>query len=61
MPDIWDQEIVPGIDAGNTLCWGSEYNVGYGIIEPPKNANWIMIAPIMPGNVVALATKRVGE
>jgi ketol-acid reductoisomerase len=52
MPEIWDQQIAPGIEAGNTLCWGSGYNVGYGIIGPPADANWIMIAPIMPGNVV---------
>lgn len=52
MPEIWHTQIAPGIKPGNTLCWGSGYNVGYGVIQPPKDANWIMIAPIMPGNVV---------
>jgi ketol-acid reductoisomerase len=52
MPEIWDAQIAPGVSAGKTLCWGSGYNVGYGLIHPPKTANWIMIAPIMPGNVV---------
>ena len=52
MPEIWDDQIAPGIEAGNTLCWGSGYNVGYGMIQPPSEANWIMIAPIMPGNIV---------
>jgi ketol-acid reductoisomerase len=52
MPEIWGTEIAPGITAGKTLCWGSGYNVGYGLIQPPREANWIMIAPIMPGNVV---------
>jgi ketol-acid reductoisomerase len=52
MPDIWDTQIAPGIKPGDTLCWGSGYNVGYGLIHAPKSANWIMIAPIMPGNVV---------
>ena len=52
MPEIWDDQIAPHIEAGNTLCWGSGYNIGYEIITPPKSANWIMIAPIMPGNVV---------
>ena len=52
MPDIWDDQIAPHISAGDTLCWGSGYNVGYNLINPPSNANWIMIAPIMPGNVV---------
>lgn len=52
MPEIWDDQIAPYINPGDTLCWGSGYNVGFGLIHPPKNANWIMIAPIMPGNVV---------
>ncbi len=52
MPEIWDSQIAPGIAAGKTLCWGSGYNVGYGLIHPPQDVNWIMIAPIMPGNVV---------
>ena len=52
MPDIWDDQIAPHIETGNTLCWGSGYNVGYQLIQPPPEANWIMIAPIMPGNVV---------
>jgi ketol-acid reductoisomerase len=52
MPDIWDDQIAPHIAPGNTLCWGSGYNVGYDLIKPPKDANWIMIAPIMPGEVV---------
>ena len=52
MPEIWEDQINPGIESGNTLCWGSGYNVSYGIIEPPSHVNWIMIAPIMPGHVV---------
>lgn len=52
MPEIWDAQIAPGIATGKTLCWGSGYNVGYNLIHPPAEANWIMIAPIMPGNVV---------
>ena len=52
MPDIWDDQIAPHVAPGNTLCWGSGYNVGYGLIKPPKEANWIMIAPIMPGPIV---------
>ena len=52
MPVIWDDQIAPGIQAGNTLCWGSGYNVGFGLITPPEDANSVMIAPIMPGNMV---------
>ncbi len=52
MPEIWDTQIAPGIKPGKTLCWGSGYNISYGLIQPPSDANWIMIAPIMPGNLV---------
>ena len=52
MPFIWDEQIAPGIEAGNTLCWGSGYNVGYKVISPPAEADAIMIAPIMMGNIV---------
>lgn len=52
MPEIWDSQIAPGIAPGKTLCWGSGYNMGFGLLHPPKSANWIMIAPIMTGNVV---------
>jgi ketol-acid reductoisomerase len=52
MPLIWDEQIAPGIEAGNVLCWGSGYNVGFEIIKPPVDTDWIMIAPMMPGNVV---------
>ena len=52
MPLIWDEQIAPGIEAGNALCWGSGFNVGFDIIHPPEDADWIMIAPMMPGNVV---------
>lgn len=51
-PLIWEEQIVPGIESGNTLCWGSGYNVGYEVIDPPQGTNVVMIAPIMPGNVV---------
>ncbi len=46
-PLIWEEQIAPGIQAGNTLCWGSGYNVGYQVLEPTETANIIMIAPIM--------------
>ena len=52
MPVIWDDQIAPSIEAGNTLCWGSGYNVGFGIITPPNDADAVMIAPIMPGPMV---------
>jgi len=58
MPLIWDEQILPGVKPGNTLCWGSGYNVGYGLIKPPSFANAVMIAPMMPGNMVRTLFER---
>ncbi len=58
MPLIWDDQILPGIEAGNTLCWGSGYNVGYGLIKPPADTDALLIAPMMPGNMVRTLFER---
>ena len=51
-PVIWEEQIAPGISAGNTLVWASGYNVGYGLINPPPEADVVMVAPRMTGNFV---------
>ncbi|MFH1919298.1 MAG: ketol-acid reductoisomerase [Planctomycetota bacterium] len=51
-PLIWDDEIAPGIAAGNTLVWASGYNVGYELITLPKDVDVVMVAPRMVGDTV---------
>ncbi|MHC4444194.1 MAG: ketol-acid reductoisomerase [Planctomycetota bacterium] len=51
-PVIWDDQIAPGIKPGNTLMWGSGYNVGFDLLKVPTNVDMIMIAPRMTGNMV---------
>jgi ketol-acid reductoisomerase len=51
-PLIWEEQIAPGIAAGNTLVWASGYNVGYGLITPPSDVDVVMVAPRMTGNFV---------
>ena len=51
-PVIWDQQIVPNLEAGNVLVWSSGYNVGYGLIKPPDDVDVVMVAPRMTGNNV---------
>ncbi|UCD30030.1 MAG: ketol-acid reductoisomerase [Planctomycetota bacterium] len=51
-PVICDDQIAPGIQPGNTLMWGSGYNVGFNLIKPPTETDAIMIAPRMTGNMV---------
>ena len=51
-PAIWDEQIAPGIQPGNTLVWASGYNVGYDLIRPPRDTDAVMVAPRMTGNMV---------
>ncbi len=53
-PYIWDKLIAPGIRSGNTLCWASGYNVGYGLVNPPEDVDMVMVAPRMTGNMVRI-------
>jgi len=57
-PLIWDEQIAPGIQAGNTLVWASGYNVGYGLITPPTDVDVVMIAPRMVGQTVRTLYER---
>jgi len=48
-PLIWDEQILPGVQPGNTLVWASGYNVGYDLIRPPTDVDVVMVAPRMTG------------
>ncbi len=51
-PLIWDEQIAPGVGAGDTLVWASGYNVGYGLIKPRPDVDVVLVAPRMTGNMV---------
>jgi ketol-acid reductoisomerase len=51
-PLIWAEQIAPGIRPGDTLVWASGYNVGYRLIVPPADADVVLVAPRMTGNMV---------
>jgi ketol-acid reductoisomerase len=51
-PLIWQEQILPGLKPGKTLLWASGYNVGFDLIQPPPDADVIMIAPRMIGATV---------
>jgi ketol-acid reductoisomerase len=48
-PLIWNEQILPGVQPGNTLAWASGYNVGYDLIRPPADVDVVMVAPRMTG------------
>lgn len=57
-PLIWDEQIAPGLAAGNTLVWASGYNVSYNLIQPPPEVDVVMVAPRMTGNMVRTLFER---
>jgi ketol-acid reductoisomerase len=57
-PLIWDEQIAPGVRAGDTLVWSSGYNVGYDLIRPPADVDVVMVAPRMTGAMVRTLYER---
>lgn len=51
-PQVWREQIAPGIESGNTLVWASGYNVGFGVIAPPADVDVVLVAPRMVGSEV---------
>ena len=51
-PKIYEGEIEPHLELGNTLMFSHGFNIRYGTITPPKNIDVSMIAPKAPGHRV---------
>jgi ketol-acid reductoisomerase len=51
-PEIYREEIEPGLEEGNVLNFASGYNITFGEIESPGDVDVIMVAPRMIGAVV---------
>ena len=49
---VYDSEIAPNLEAGDTLAFGHGFNIHYKSIVPPENINVMMIAPKSPGHLV---------
>jgi ketol-acid reductoisomerase len=50
--EVYDKEIAPHLNEGNTLAFAHGFNIHYKQIVPPENINVIMIAPKSPGHLV---------
>jgi ketol-acid reductoisomerase len=57
-PLIWDEQIAPGIQAGNTLVWSSRYKIRYDLISPPNDVDVVMVAPRRTGAMVRTLYER---
>lgn len=51
-PEIYREEIEPGLKKGDALNFASGYNITYGFITPAKTVDVIMVAPRMIGKYV---------
>jgi len=49
---VYDNEIAPYLNDGDTLAFGHGFNIHYKQIVPPINVNVMMIAPKSPGHLV---------
>ena len=51
-PQIYAQEIEPGLEAGNMLMFAHGFSIHFHQIQPPENVDVVMIAPKGPGHTV---------
>ncbi|WP_420613684.1 ketol-acid reductoisomerase [Candidatus Spongiisocius sp.] len=49
MPQVFDRDIAPNLEAGNMVVFASGYNIAFDLIEPPADVDVVMIAPRMIG------------
>ncbi len=51
-PEIYKNDILPGLSEGNVLMFAHGFNIHYMQINPPANIDVIMVAPKGPGHTV---------
>ncbi len=49
MPEVYTRDVAPALRPGVLLDFAHGYNVGFGLIVPPKTIDVVMIAPRMIG------------
>ena len=50
--ELYRNEILPGLEAGNALAFSHGFNIHYAQIQPPKDVDVFMVAPKGPGHLV---------
>ncbi|MFE6169628.1 ketol-acid reductoisomerase [Viridibacillus arvi] len=49
---VYEEEIAPGLKAGNSLVFAHGFNVHFGQIVPPADVDVFLVAPKGPGHLV---------
>lgn len=52
MPPVFEAEILPGLDPGNTLVFASGYTIAFELLCPPDDIDVVLVAPRMIGEGV---------
>ena len=49
MPQVFDRDIAPNLEADNMVVFASGYNIAFDLIDPPADVDVVLIAPRMIG------------
>ncbi len=49
MPEVYREEVAPGLEDGNVVCLASGYNVAFGLLDPAPELDCVMLAPRIIG------------
>ncbi|MEE8469867.1 MAG: ketol-acid reductoisomerase, partial [Dehalococcoidia bacterium] len=49
MPEVFKNDVLPGLSQGKAVCFASGYTVAFELIEPPAGVDVVMVAPRMIG------------
>jgi ketol-acid reductoisomerase len=55
---VYEQEIEPHLEEGNSLAFAHGFNIHFGQIKPPEGVDVFMIAPKSPGHLVRRVYKQ---
>ena len=49
---VWREDVAPNLKKGAVLSWSHGFNIRFGQVVPPKEADVVLIAPKGPGHLV---------
>ena len=49
---VYNEQIAPYVEDGNTISFSHGYNIHFGLIDPEQDVNIVMFAPKGPGSMV---------
>ncbi len=52
MAEVYEAEIRPGLESGNTLVFAHGFNILYKLIDPPDDVDVVLVSPKGPGRHV---------